>query len=256
MSKSTDPTPRLRDSPAFVVHALNGYEIHAERTRQYFAEQGMAFEWATAGDISLMTDEVVDHWFTPEFRDSRKRVYLSCTLNHLLLYEQFVQSDASTMLVFEDDVVFLRPFLPALDRLQSEVDQLPPGWLLSLENSTLRFPSFGQTRRGQHLYRAESGRCTAAYAIDRTAAERMLAAAKRARLGCPIGHWHNELAEAGELAIYWVHPTLIEQASHNGMLQATVSTHARSWPRRVSWLTQRTLKSTFGRILPQRRLLD
>ena len=248
--------PKLREAPVYVVHALHGYEFHGERVEREFAQQGIAFEWATEGDVSKMTDAILDRHFTPELQRSHKRGYLSCYLNHLLLYAQVVESGAEYAVIFEDDPCFLQPFYPALETLEAELRSLPPGVILSLENSTLRFPSFWQTKRGKRIYRASSGRCTGAYLIDQHAAQVMAEAIDAEPCDRPIGHWHNQLTDQGRLRTYWAHPPLIEQGSHNGLLTSTISTQARSWPRRISWLAQRAMQSSLGRILPQKRVFD
>jgi len=251
-----DPPKRLRDAPAWVVHALNGYEAHGDRIRRIFAEQEIPFEFATEGDVSRMDEKLLRRCFTPELLGRFPRTKLSCSLNHMLLYERIVEDGAPYAVVFEDDVCFLTDFRSSLDAIDAEVRALRPGFLVSLENSTLRFPSYWQARRGQQLYRADVGRCAGAYLIDRAAALAMTDEMHTRRADSLIDHWHNTLADRGVIAIYWAHPAPVEQGSHNGVISARESTHRSSPYRRASWLFQRTLRLTLGRLFWQKHLRD
>jgi len=67
---------------------------------------------------------------------------------------------------------------------------------------------------------------------------------------------HNELIEKGILKMYWAHPPIIEQGSHNGILSSSISSKAKSNKRIVRWKLRRFLKTVIGRLFNQKRIIS
>lgn len=104
-----------------------------------------------------------------------------CTLVHILIYEKVVRSPHRFAIVFENDVCFLgSDFRANIALVAKEASQLPEGLLISLENSTLRFPSWREVTRGCLLYPAKTGRCAGASSTA-DAAQVLIARAASAR---------------------------------------------------------------------------
>lgn len=62
-----------------------------------------------------------------------------------------------------------------------------------------------------------------------------------------IDWWHNDMIERNVIKMYWAHPALTEQGSHNGLLSAVISTKEKSNKRRISWLAQKFYKTYITR---------
>lgn len=240
----------------FIVHALQGYEMHEKRIIELFGSQGIDFEFVTEGDPSNFNDALLQKYFVGHIHNILNKGTLSCTLNHILAYEKMVAKNLAYAIIFENDPFFLVNFLERLTKLANEIRGLPAGFIISLENSTLRFPSFGQTRRGKQLYRAKVGRMAGAYLIDRQGALNILENLKHHKCDRVIDWWHNDLAERGIIRIYWAHPPLVEQGSHNGMLSSTISTQSASLRRKMSWQVQKLYKYYIRRIFKENRIIE
>lgn len=95
-----------------------------------------------------------------------------------------------------------------------------------------------------------------AYLIDLTAARNMLAYLHTHKCAEVIDWWHNTLIKEGIVTMYWAHPPLVEQGSHNGRLNASISSKPQSTLRVVSWQVQKFYKVTIRRFFGQKAILD
>jgi glycosyl transferase family 25 len=245
----------LQKEGIFVVHALQGYEHHAERVEKLFAQHQLNFEFVTEGDVSRLTDELLGKYFVQDILKHVRKGMVSCTLNHIYALQKIVERELPYGIIFEDDPCFLGNFLEKLQKVEKEILRLPEGFIISLENTTLTFPSFWQTKRSQQLYPAKMGRMAGAYLIDFAAAQAALEDLKKYKCGEAVDWWHNKLIARNVLKLYWLHPPIVEQGSHNGLLSATISSKPNGWLRRAKWLFQKTYKYYFLRLFNERRLL-
>ena len=227
----------------YVTHALKGYEIQEEWVKNLFGKNGLEFEFVTEGDPSLFTDEVLSRYFIPDIRRNLSDGILSATLNHILCYERIARARNKYALVFENDPFFLGNFNEHIERVAREAQSLDEGFMISLENTTLTFPSRKVTRKGRYLYEARRGRCAGAYLMDLKAARDILEDLKTNKCPTVIDWWHNQLIERGVVRMYWAHPPFVEQGSHNGKMSATISTRARGLRRQIAWQAQKLYKT-------------
>ncbi len=93
-----------------------------------------------------------------------------------------------------------------------------------------------------------------AYLIDLEGVNKILDNLKIFKCQTVIDWWHNSLIENDVIDLYWMHPTLVEQGSHNGFLNSTISSKPKSVRRRLSWQIQKIFKSYFGRIFNNNKL--
>jgi glycosyl transferase family 25 len=226
----------------YVVHAKKGYEFHEERINKLFQSSGCKFEFVTDGDPSLFTPELIQKYFVSEIHTILGKGRLSLTLNHIFSYEKIVGNENRYALVFEDDPFFLGNFTEKIGKIMQEAKTLPPGFLVSLENSTLKFPRRKSIRKGKLLYKEERGRCAGGYILDLQGAKNLLSELRTHKCSQIIDWWHNDLVRRKIIDMYWAHPPIMEQGSHNGQLSSTVSTQRSSMTRKVSWQIQKFYK--------------
>ncbi|MGC8803231.1 MAG: glycosyltransferase family 25 protein, partial [Bacteroidales bacterium] len=74
----------------FVVHALQGYEMHEKRIIELFGKQNIDFEFVIEGDPSNFNDTLLQKYFVEHIHDILNPGTLSCTLNHILAYEKMI----------------------------------------------------------------------------------------------------------------------------------------------------------------------
>lgn len=201
--------------------------------------------YMTDGDPSLFTDELLNTYFTPTIKEKLSIGLLSCTLNHILCYEEVVKNNNRYALVFENDPFFIGDFTKDINKIVQEANALEPGFIISLENTSLRFPPYKRTHKNLLLYPAAQGRCAGAYLIGKRAAELMLQDLQINKCNEVIDWWHNTLIKNKVIKMYWAYPAITEQGSHNGLLSSTISTKEKSTKRRVKWFVQRMYKTYF-----------
>jgi glycosyl transferase family 25 len=95
-----------------------------------------------------------------------------------------------------------------------------------------------------------------AYLINRKAAAAMLKHLQKVKCNDIIDWWHNSLYQHNVIQIYWLHPPIIEQGSHNGLLQGSISSKSQSLQRRISWYIQRFYKTYIKRLLPEEHIIE
>lgn len=245
------------DTQIYVVHALKGYEFQENHVKTLFAAYGLNFSFMTDGDPSLTNETILKEYFSTSFIQKASVGGLSCTLNHILAYKALIKSNSKYAIVFENDPIFLPNFKEKIGKVFSELKELKAGFIVSLENTTLRFPSLKQTKKGKTLYKAKTGRMAGAYIIDLEGAKKAIEHLNTQKCSDIIDWWHNELISCGVLDMYWAHPALVEQGSHNGLMSGTISTKSKSTLRRLSWLFHKYYKLSIGRITKkEKRLIE
>ena len=226
----------------YIVHAKNGYEVHEQRIKDIFGKLGLSYEFVTDGDISNFTPQLLEKYFCKNITSVLSPGIISCTLNHILSYEKIVKNENKFALVFENDPFFLGNFLEKIKRVAIEANSLAPGFIISLENTTLRFPDFRKVKKGKYLYEANFGRAAGAYLIDLQAARNILENLQKEKCCQVIDWWHNTLIKNKIIKMYWAHPAFVEQGSHNGMMSSTISSKNKSYIRRFRWNAQKFYK--------------
>jgi glycosyl transferase, family 25 len=213
-----------------------------------FSSLGLSFEFVTDGDITGFNAPLLLQYFV---KDIQKRVgdgATSCALNHFFCYEKIVKNNDAMALIFEDDLFFLGDFKNQISSILKETSQIEPGFMISLENSTLEFPLRRNLKKGKLLYEATSQRCTGGYLIDLRGATNCLEHTKDVKCDRPIDIWHTSLIHKKILNMYWAHPPLIEQGSHNGLIVSTIGGTGKKF-RRVRWLIEKYYKMYFRSFL-------
>jgi len=234
----------------FIVHGLKGYEEREQKLTNLLEKRfGLDFEFVTESASVEVNNTLIGQYFVPNIRDVLSSGPLFCTLVHILCYEKMVARQSKYALIFENDVCFIGDFLSKIKGVIEEARDLPEGFIISLENSTLRFPSIRVTRKGKFLYPASSGRCAGAYLIDLTAAQSILKELAANRCGKVIDWWHNDLIDKGILKMYWAHPALTEQGSFNGQLQSSISSRPAGIIRSFRWKVHKFYKMYILRVL-------
>jgi glycosyl transferase, family 25 len=226
----------------YVVHAPTGYEVREKILRKVFDENRFGYQFVTESLDAHENEELIKKYFAPNIKSVLHKGALYCTLVHFLIYERFLASNHKYAIIFENDVCFLGDFKNDIKKIIAEANTLQEGFIISLENSTLRFPPWRETKKGKYLYEADKGRCAGAYLIDKTAAQRMLDHLKYNKCNVVIDHWQNTLLDQKLLKMYWAHPPLIEQGSFNGKLPSSISVRAGGNFRSIKWAVQKFYK--------------
>lgn len=232
----------------YIVHALKNYEKHEKRLHHILPPLGIRYNFVTKGDPTLITDNVLEKYFCSYIKSKLKIGILSCTLNHIYCYEELINNNQDLIIVFENDPFFLGDFRNKLDLILNELIAIPPGFIISLENTTLRRPKRSDLITHKYLYPAKQGRAAGAYIIDRKAVENILEDLESNKCCEVIDWWHNDLIDRNIIKMYWAYPVLTEQGSHNGKMHAVISSKQSSVLRELRWNIQKLYKWLLWRI--------
>ncbi len=228
----------------YVVHGIQGYDEREKMLLRLLKDEyNFEFEFVTESTDSYVNDLWIKQYFTEDIREILSSGALFCTLVHILCYERILKENHKNAIIFENDVCFLGDFSSKIKPIIKEAEQLEKGYIISLENSTLRFPSWRKTRRGKFLYEATSGRCAGAYLVDRKGVENMLEDLKINKCSKVIDWWHNDLIDRKIVNMFWAHPPITEQGSFNGRLPSSISVRSRGNIRSFRWTVQKFYKS-------------
>lgn len=133
----------------YVVHALQGYEVHEERVIDLFSAEGLSFKFITQGDPTLFTADLLNRYFLPGIENKLRPGILSCTLNHILAYEDMVQNKIEYAIVFENDPYFLGDFKKGVSALAAEVRALKAGFYCFFRKQYVKVPFILPGKKGQ-----------------------------------------------------------------------------------------------------------
>lgn len=227
-----------------VVNALS-YKKHRERAENILSEYDLDFEFMTRGDISLFSDELLDTYFTEDSKEDLSKGALSCTLNHFFCYEEIVKNKYEYTLIFEDDFYLLGDFISNINKVVDEaktMDKEVP-FIISIENTTLKFPNKKELKKDKYIYKASFGRAAGAYIINLKGAEKILEYLRENKCTRLIDWLHNDLVDEKQISMYWAHPPFIEQGSHNGKMSGSdFSTKRGSFIRIITWKLNKIYK--------------
>jgi len=235
MPDAASPAAVLEVDRVYVIHVRHGAEDRAVFIERQLGRLGIEFEYVLEGDRDQLTPEVMARWFRGPM--ATPTADTSCSFKHLTACERIVRGGHDTALVLEDDVVLPSDFVEQLNRSIAELRRRPdatPGiGYISLENTGLE--TFTPPPAGETLVRADHGRAAGAYWLSRGAAGRLLHRADTDRLEEPFDHFQNRLARSGEMQLWWRHPAIAEQGSHNGMFSSMLAPDRAGPLRRLKW---------------------
>lgn len=236
-------------SGIYVVHGINGYDSREKSITDLLKKQyELEFEFVTESVSHEENEAWIKQYFRDDIRETLPKGAMFCTLVHILIYEKILQNNNKYAIIFENDVCFIEPmFIEKLNLIAKEAEQLEEGFIISLENSTLLFPSWKKIKHDKYLYEASKGRCAGAYMIDKKAAEVMLNDLKERKGTDVIDWWHNDMIKRHVIKMYWAHPPLTEQGSFNGKHSSSISIRSNGYIRRFRWLCQKYFKMYVSR---------
>ena len=227
----------------YIVHGIKGYEERENILKKSLEDLNLTFEFVTESFDEEQNEKWIQEYFVEDIRNYLSKGALYCTLVHILCYRKFLESDNEFAIIFENDVCFLENFVDKAQKVIEEARGINPnGVIVSLENSTLKFPAIKEIKKEKLLYPEEKGRCAGAYLIDRKAAYNILESLKTEKCHTVIDWWHNALIEKRILNMYWAHPPLIEQGSFNGKFTSSISIRDNGTIRGLRWKAQKIYK--------------
>ena len=138
----------------YVVHGISGYESREIMLDNVLHKQfGLPYELVTESRDTLENEALIRKYFKADILKVLNKGALYCTLVHILIYEKIIQNNNQFALIFENDVCFIgKDFIEKIALVVNEAKQLEEGFIISIENTTLEFPSWKIVKKGKYLY--------------------------------------------------------------------------------------------------------
>lgn len=178
------------------------------------------------GDVSELTDEVLDKYFVPGSVMHAAFGAASCSVKHMLAYKHVIDAHLEGALILEDDIVLHAGACAKLKQSISEYRNRFSGKpvMISYEDTSLRFVPRSQRRKGLMLYKAPYGRCryAGAYFVSQEAAKAMVDYVEQHKMHMPIDHFHTVLSNNGIIDYYYCEPAIATQGSFTGLFGSSV----------------------------------
>lgn len=244
LSRQTDtPNSMLK---TYVVHVKSAFE-REKHIRSQLPSEGLDLEFVLEGDLPDLDVESLSEYFEGEMLDLKPTV--SCTYKHFKIAERMVRDNVDLALVLEDDMILYKGWMDKLDEIIREArSRKLSRFLISLEDSSLKYPKGSERSRDQLLYQKETGRNTGAYLIDLDFAKATSAYLKHTKCSTSIGLHHNLMSESGVFEFYWAHPPIAVQGTATGLFATTISKNRSGVLARINWFFQRTYKQILYRL--------
>lgn len=215
----------------FVAHVKRGYEERAAHIEKMLGGMGVGFKYMLDGDICDFTPELIGRYFKNGGLEWPAQT--SCTLKHVLIYEEIVKQGLDGALVLEDDICLHKNFAEVFNQSIKELREMQcadnqcvrGGVIISYEDTRLRFVERSRRKKGKVLYAGDRDRMAGCYYVDRAGAELMLRQiGESGGLGMPIDLYHAWMLRHGGLSYLWCQPTVATQGSHNGLFMSMLNT--------------------------------
>lgn len=112
----------LNNKKVFVLHVKKGYEARENHINRMLKKMNIPFEYILDGDISDLTNEVLDTWFQGTMHQYSPQA--SCSYKHLLACKEIVARNLDGALILEDDIYLnKRKFVSVFNQSMKELEK-------------------------------------------------------------------------------------------------------------------------------------
>jgi len=224
----------------YIIHVSDDYERERHMNSQLVGKN-LDVTYIIDGDKKDLSNEILSTYFA----GNRKNVSnsTSCVYKHILAYEKIVIDKAEVALVLEDDIIFYKNFSHILEKITAEIKRENlEGFIISLEDSLLRYINKSERVKNKFIYPKEKGRFAGAYLIDYKAAKNILELIKDEKCHIPMDWYHNYCQQRNLVNIFWSQPTVAVQKSMTGSMSTLIDNKTSGIFRIISFYMQRVYK--------------
>jgi len=203
----------------YVIHVSDAYARKAHIQNELDGKD-LDITYITKGDKKDLTAEVLDEYFSEEM--AAIKASTSCAYKHILAYQTIVAEKDHLVLILEDDIKFYKHF-SILQKIVTELEiRKIENFMLSLEDSNLRYIPKSEREIGTLIYPKKTGRMAGAYLIDKKGAKSILQHIKKEKINIPIDWYHNLCVKNYAIKMYWSHPAIAFQSSLDGSMKSLI----------------------------------
>ena len=195
-----------------LYHTIISDKDNTERRKLVLAECKkigiMSPHFTDAIMATRMPDEEVYAQAIPNTFLSKGEV--GCALSHKKVYEEFLNTDQKSILIFEDDIIFSKECtLEALESLMEYVSKQTKPSVLVLQKSRWHNKKVWTVDDNISIYSSRNQFCTHAYMLNRSAAEIILSVQTPIRFEIDAFKFYYWLADIG---LYCLNQDLVDQS--------------------------------------------
>jgi glycosyl transferase family 25 len=148
----------------FVIH-VKGDKQRAEHINNELSKFNLEAEFILDGNIEDITEQRLDKYFDGKMHTISATT--SCSLKHIIAYEQILKRNIDKVLIFEDDIILKSNFIQIIEQILLEIENRGlANYIVSLENTNHAYIKKNELINNQILYKKETSRCAGAYLID------------------------------------------------------------------------------------------
>ena len=224
----------------YVIHVSDAYE-REKYIKNQLKDKNLDVQFVNDGDKSTLNEKILEKFFSGEMKQASGAT--SCAYKHILAYEYFLKTDEAFAFVVEDDLRLYKNFASEFPQLLTEIKKSTlRNFMLSVEDSDLRFIPKSQRKKGKRIYETQHGTTTAAYIIDRTAAENILNFLQKTKMSEPIDWFHTKCIREGVFSMFRSYPPLGSQGTFDGTTASLISNNRVGFLRIISYKLQKKYK--------------
>ncbi|HUJ87104.1 MAG TPA: glycosyltransferase family 25 protein [Burkholderiales bacterium] len=228
------PRPVNQWVDAVYVLTVATFAERIAHIRRELARHAIGFELVLAHDVGALDPSSIGVRFAGSALAPAQR---SLALKHAQAWRNAVERGQRRILVFEDDAVLARDFVPRFDAAMRAAERLAPGWLVFLGGADTKVPDSYFLARGPLV--ALPIATAEGYVTDLEAARRRLAWLAENEIALPADHLIKHADAALGVAQYWLRPPIVEQGSVLGMFDSLLDAHRRKHSRAFNILRNR-----------------
>jgi len=241
---------------------IQGYILHVKGSDDRYKHMlsqikglSIPFKFVLEGDQEDLTREII----SKNFKDGMACVSgaSSCTYKHFLSLRDMIKNKIPYGLIFENDVFLGKNFEKSVFKALAEIKGREiRNFYLSLEDSFLKFVKGSARKKGQTVYKVEKGeygghngyntRAAGAYIVDLEAAKNIIKEVDSNKCGLVSDWFFTHCVSKGIISLYWLHPTIASQGSHNGKFNSMFPGIKRK--SRISYSIQKKYKQLLWRL--------
>ncbi|MCR9153722.1 MAG: glycosyltransferase family 25 protein [Bacteroidetes bacterium] len=230
----------------YIVHVASFTERRKQLDKHLANNPFLDPQFILEGDIADLNDTILDRYF--KGRMHAKAAGASCVYKHLRAFENLVEKDEMA-LILEDDIHLNKNFTKQIKKVIAEAKARKlEGFIISLDDSILRYVKGSERVKGQLLYKKQADRFAGCYLMDKKAAKAMLEECYTHKIGTPVDHYQSHCARKGLIDVYWAHPTIAVQGSLMGSFQSELGKKRLGKMNVLSFKIQRIYKRLLYRL--------
>lgn len=204
----------------YIIHVSDAYEREKHILEQ-IKNHNFDIEFILEGDKKDLSSEISESYFNDFMRMHPNA--MSCSYKHYLAYKNMVKNNINLALIFEDDIFLENNFDDIFSKITLEIKQEQlSNFLISLEDSNLKYINKSKRISGKYLYKKINGRMAGAYCIDIVCAQNMINYIEKNKFTVPIDWIHNKCSEENVISLFWSQPSICIQGSLNGKLKSLI----------------------------------